>query len=219
MSFAEAEAKQTNDSKLKDLCLSLMKADSEEDVIDILTKAGYWNNTDVWRFYGDNENNFSTIGNQQSKPEAALVEKLVNSVDARLINECLIKGVDPEGPDAPQTIREAVSSFFENSENQRSDLAGLVREWADKKRTEVARGIAFFATGAKAKEGNPCSIKAACPDHQSSGSICVPLLPRSYRLERRPLPQFFLCRLSGARCRFHDMTIWDKCWFQNRRRT
>ncbi len=87
MSFAEAEAIQKSDSKLKVHCLSLMEADSEEDVIDILTKVGHWNNPNVWRFYGDNENNFSTIGNQQSKPEAALVEKLINSVDARLMNE------------------------------------------------------------------------------------------------------------------------------------
>jgi hypothetical protein len=27
--------------------------------------------------------------------EAALAEKLVNSVDARLINECLVRGINP----------------------------------------------------------------------------------------------------------------------------
>jgi hypothetical protein len=57
------------------LCFNLMKADSEDEVIKLLTEAGYWDNRTVWRFYGDYENNYNTIGNQQSKPDAALVEK------------------------------------------------------------------------------------------------------------------------------------------------
>lgn len=36
------------------------------------------------------------FGNQQSSPEAALVEKLVNSVDARLISACREARIDPE---------------------------------------------------------------------------------------------------------------------------
>ncbi len=51
------------------LCLALMKADSEDEVIDLLKKAGYWNDPAVWRFYGDYENNYNTIGNQQSRPD------------------------------------------------------------------------------------------------------------------------------------------------------
>ena len=45
------------------------------------------------------------------------MEKLVNSVDARLMNECLVLGIDPEGPSAPRTIREAVARFFEENPN------------------------------------------------------------------------------------------------------
>lgn len=91
------------------ICIDLMKAISEDQVIDILTNAGFWDNADAWRYYGGRASNFNTIGNQQSRPDAALVEKFVNSVDARLLNECLARGIDPEGPDAPQTIREAVT--------------------------------------------------------------------------------------------------------------
>ena len=76
----------------KDLCISLMEADSEADVIEILASCGYWEDSNVWRFYGDYENNYNVIGNQQSRPEAALIEKLVNSVDARLMNECIVRG-------------------------------------------------------------------------------------------------------------------------------
>ncbi|CAN5175488.1 hypothetical protein BH20ACI2_BH20ACI2_10940 [soil metagenome] len=78
--------------QIKQLCTSLMTTDSEDEVIRILTETGYWSNPDAWRFYGDNENNFSTIGNQQSRPDAALVEKLINCVDHRLLNECLVRG-------------------------------------------------------------------------------------------------------------------------------
>jgi hypothetical protein len=74
----------TGNDELRSLCLSLMRADTEEEVILLLEKAGYWGDPGSWRFYGDYENNYNTIGNQQSRPDAALVEKLVNSVDARL---------------------------------------------------------------------------------------------------------------------------------------
>src|SRR5258706_603717 len=76
-----------NNNQKKDLCLALMRADSEAEVVRILTEASYWGDKRVWRLYGDRENNFSTIGNQQNRPDAALVEKLINSVDARLMHE------------------------------------------------------------------------------------------------------------------------------------
>ena len=90
-----------NNNQKKELCLALMRADSETEIVRILTEAGYWNNKRVWRLYGDMENNFSTIGNQQNRPDAALVEKLINSVDARLMHECLSRGINPESPARP----------------------------------------------------------------------------------------------------------------------
>jgi len=64
-------ASDSMNENVKRLCMDLMRTDTEADVIGILEKAGYWNNPVVWRYYGDNENNFSTIGNQQSRPDAA----------------------------------------------------------------------------------------------------------------------------------------------------
>lgn len=130
-----------------------MRADTEEKVISLLEDEGYWNDDTVWRFFGDRDTNFNTIGNQQSRPDTALVEKLVNSVDACLMNECMVQGLDPESASAPQTVREAVAQFYEEHPN--NPTAGLVREWEDSKRTEVARGITLSATGAKPGEGNP----------------------------------------------------------------
>jgi hypothetical protein len=153
-------------AQIKCLCLSLMKADTEADVINILKEACYWDEHSVWRFYGGIENNYSTIGNQQARPDAALIEKLVNSVDARLMNECLIRGIDPEGPNAPQSIQDAVAAFFEEGKIK-SSRAGLIKEWGDKKRTEIARGITLTATGATAREGNPCFTISDCGEGQT----------------------------------------------------
>jgi hypothetical protein len=135
--------------RIKELCLALMRADTEGQVIRLLKEAGYWDDSSVWRFYGDYENNFNTIGNQQARPDAALVEKLINAVDAHLMSEALIRGIDPEGPDAPPTIRDAVALFFEKSGSSLSRVAGRIREWGDTKRTEVARGITLCSTGGK----------------------------------------------------------------------
>ncbi len=145
-----------NDAQAKKLCLSLIRADSEEDVIGLLKDAGLWDNRDVWRFYGDYENNYNTIGNQQSRPDAALVEKVVNAVDATLLNKCLERGMDPEGPDAPKNIRQAVAMFFDDIYSPDSPHAGQVKNWPDKKRTETARWLTLVATGAGARSGNPC---------------------------------------------------------------
>jgi len=143
-----------NNEEVKKLCLALMRADTEKEVVELLKRAELWDNVGAWRYYDDNENNFSTIGNQQARPDAALVEKLVNSEDARLTNECYIRGINPEGSTAPKSIREAVACFFE--EKKSSSLAGRVAEWADAKRTQVARGITLAATGFAPRDGNPC---------------------------------------------------------------
>src|SRR2546423_1407556 len=117
------------DSKeAKELCLALMHADTEEEVITLLRKAGFWDDPKVWRLYSDYENNYNNIGNQQSRPDAALVEKIVNSVDARLMSECLVRGINPESSQAPQSIREAVARFFDENTNPHSATAGLISE-------------------------------------------------------------------------------------------
>lgn len=156
-----------NNVQLMTLSLSLMKADSEAEVIELLKAASLWDDQKSWRFYGDYENNYNTIGNQQGKPDAALVEKLVNSVDARLMNECLVRGIDPEGPHAPKSIRDAVACFFDEELPADSPHAGQIKNWPSDKRTATARGITLTATGAGAKTGNPCFTISDCGEGQT----------------------------------------------------
>ena len=70
------------------LCEALIRADTEAEVEAVLSDAGYWDDIDVWSVFGANPANASVIGGQQEAPEAALVEKIVNSIDARLLDAC-----------------------------------------------------------------------------------------------------------------------------------
>lgn len=114
----------------KSLCLGLMRADSEQDVVEILRSVDLWDDDKAWRLFSDTENNYSSIGNQQADAVAALIEKIINSVDARLVNACRLAGCDPEGPDAPQSMRAAVARFFEGKQ-QPKDGDGRIADWPD----------------------------------------------------------------------------------------
>ena len=144
-----------NNDEIKDLCLRLMKADKEDDVVAILKERGYWDRPECWRYYGDKENNYSAAGNQADEAEAALVEKITNARDAILMNECAIRGIDPKSEVAPKGVKEAVAEFFE--EHPKGELAGQIKEWSKEKRREIAKNISVYITGHKpAKDLFPC---------------------------------------------------------------
>jgi len=143
-----------DNTTIKNLCMNLLQAEREDGVIELLKEVNLWDSPQTWRYYGDREMNWSSAGNQSSDSEFALVEKLINSIDAKLMNECLIRGIGLESKEAPQSITEAVARFFDD--NSKGRTAGLVREWTDNKRREVARGITLACTGNKPGEGYPC---------------------------------------------------------------
>jgi len=167
-----------DNEELKQMCLSLLQADTEEQVILILENKGFWGSPELWRYYGDREDNFSVIGNQQSRPEAALVEKVVNSVDAVLMNQSWLGGIPPESPSAPKNIYEAVALYF-FGDAKKSESLGHIAQWSSQKRTEVSRLITLAATGATASSGtsiNPCFIIADCGEGQTPNSMPSTLL-------------------------------------------
>lgn len=131
----------------QDLCLKLMRAESEAEVISLLRDAGYWDKPSAWRYYGDNELNWSQAGGQQSRADFAFNEKVVNSIDSVLTRMAIERGIDPSGPNAPATIRDAVARFVEASANTTlRTTAGRVEEWPQAFRREVAKNISVFAT-------------------------------------------------------------------------
>lgn len=126
----------------KEIALKLANCESESEVVDVLKNEGYWDDERYWRPFGDNENNYSTIGNQQSDSAAALVEKIVNSIDAILMKECLKLGVAPEASEAPKSISEALEKYFEIKKGRLEDLT-------PSERTEFAKSTVLAATGGK----------------------------------------------------------------------
>ncbi len=133
-----------NNEEIKNLCIQLATSETEKDVVNLLKRSHFWDDPTSWRFYGDKENNFATIGNQQTGADKALAEKIVNSVDAMLMKECLMKGIHPESPSAPSSIKEAQKMFYKISDGKLSNLETFSR-------TRLAQNILLVATGQKSR--------------------------------------------------------------------
>lgn len=114
----------------------LLSSDSQEDVVDALRHANVWEQAERWRWLGDAPNNKSIVHAQQSKPEAALAEKITNSIDAILIGFSRRHGINPRGPDAPSDMDAAVEQFLG------SDLEADPVAFADS-------SLILYATGAR----------------------------------------------------------------------
>lgn len=170
-----------------DLCLEIMQLDDEDDVIKALESAGYWDNVDCWRDFGDNENNFSTAGAQQSDATAAFVEKLINSIDARLMNAVQMADIDPKSRHAPQSVQEAVAKFLITG-----DRHGVIKNWTEKEKSEHAAKIAVVATGSKSSpsftivdkgEGQtPSNIPYTFMSLNSSNKLKIPFVQGKFNM-------------------------------------
>ena len=159
---------------VKGFALKLLHAETEDEVIEILRGAGYWDNHSMWRLYGDKEGNFAQIGNQQSYPEASLVEKVINSVDSRLMLHAALEGVDPKSPEAPVSVRDAVAMFFEGRRAKDSNEAGALISWGSQKRLEESRNITIAATGAKPTTGGPKMCLTICDQGEGQSPLRLP---------------------------------------------
>lgn len=130
----------------KDLCLQLLSATDEKEVEKIIKGDRVLSDDNNWKPYGGFHGNFNTIHNQQGDPIPALVEKPINSIDALLLKQCKIKGIDPQSAAAPKTICEAVETFYKV---KRGDFTELT----EGQRREIAESLQIIATGSKS---NPC---------------------------------------------------------------
>ena len=159
------------------LCMDLLNADTEQQVIHLLNQEGYWDDPDAWRPFSNREDNFSTIGNQSSSADGALVEKLVNSVDAVLMGECWSVGLRPNSPDAPRSIPEAVAQFFYGDRSKANTL-GHVSSWDRQRRREVSDRITLTATGTRQ---NPSFTVADNGEGQTPDSMPDTLLSLDHK--------------------------------------
>lgn len=153
---------------VKAMALGLLHADSEDEVVEILQSNGLWDNRALWRLYGDKEGNFAQAGNQQALPEAALVEKIVNCCDSRLMLECLKQKIDPVSAAAPSSVRDAVAMFFENRRAEGGQAGSLVN-WLAPTRTKESRFITIAATGGRPTQGRKAKRMCLTISDQAEG--------------------------------------------------
>src|SRR5262249_16807112 len=126
-----------------DLFLKFLKAETEEEVDEILQEAGFFeHDTANWHPLGDDDNNWSTVGNQNTNPTGALVEKLINCIDAMLIAACWRAGINPDSEHAPRTMADAARDFF-------GVRNGRLEAITPTERTTLADNIHIVATGSK----------------------------------------------------------------------
>lgn len=115
--------------KVRDLFIELYNASTETELDAVLSKYDWLNDSVNWRPYGQNESNYAVVENQQASPIPALVEKIVNCIDATLMRLCLELGIDPRSPDAPRSIEEAVARFIPLAKNW--DLPSFRKQQAE----------------------------------------------------------------------------------------
>lgn len=125
------------------LFYGLLKAETEDEIDRILQKEGLLcDHPSIWRPYGNMANNVFTIGNQQSTPAPAFVEKIVNSIDAVLMAESWKGGIDPESAQAPRTMADAAEKFF-------GIRRGRLENELPTNRTKLAGNIHVVVVGSK----------------------------------------------------------------------
>lgn len=116
------------EAQLKKLFEDLYSAENETAVDVVIGKYPDIFKQENWSPYGENENYFGVIENQQASPIPALVEKLTNSIDAVLMKKCYELKIDPKGADAPKSMEEAIAKFYPN---HNWDLRQLQRKQAE----------------------------------------------------------------------------------------
>ncbi|MBI2581044.1 hypothetical protein HYV85_04555 [Candidatus Woesearchaeota archaeon] len=166
----------------KELLLKFIKASDENEVEYILENDEYVKSLEWWPFNGT-ETNFSTINNQQTDAIAALAEKPINSIDAVLIKECKLRGINPESNDAPRTMSGAVEKFFSIADG---DISSLGRD----ERRKLASDIRIIAFGDKIRptlavvdfgEGqNPTDFKETLLSLHKKNKTRIPFVQGKY---------------------------------------
>lgn len=119
---------QLTNEQIKTFAIQLAMCESETAVIELLDTYGFWNDSSCWKYFGGVENNYSSIGNQQASSDAALVEKIINSIDAVIMGDLMSRGIDPKSEQAPQSIRDYLKIYRNIPEGKLSLLDHRTRQ-------------------------------------------------------------------------------------------
>ncbi len=149
----------------KGICLRLLSAESEGAVAEIIASTPEMRDAKNWRPLDGRETNFNITGNQASDGGKALTELMTNMVDAVLTKHALLKGINPKGKDAPQTMYEAVDVLIKKMRGGKLVNLGPSDPWL---KDFAQKNLVIGITGAKSKsEGLPCYTFADNGEGQS----------------------------------------------------
>ena len=127
---------------MEKLFWELFNSNSEEELDIVLGKNKIFNDPNNWKPYGGSFGNFGTFEGQQNHPVPALIEKITNSIDATLIKDCRLKGIDPKSTEAPKNMSAAVELFY-------GVKNGEIGELSQSERRRFAENIQLIAVGDK----------------------------------------------------------------------
>jgi hypothetical protein len=149
----------------RELAIKLMELEDERDIVRFLMAEGYWSDDSAWSPVGGTSNNYSTIGNQQSDAFAALTEKIINSVDAYLVEACELLGIDPSSAEAPSSMADAIKLFglkLDGNPNGLTVREAFERGVNSSELTNWARMICIVVTGPRGGDPGISVIDHAC---------------------------------------------------------
>ena len=121
----------------KELCLRILSAESEDAVSAIIDEVPELSDPANWHPVDGRETNFNVVTNQASTGSKALTELCTNMVDAMLLKHAHLDGIVPAGPDAPQSVTDAVRDLVRLKGARSGVLAEVddekyLREFAEK---------------------------------------------------------------------------------------
>lgn len=138
----------------KKICLTLMAAESEAEVDEILAGHPEFQDANNWKPIDGRETNFNVTSNQASDGGKALSELMTNMVDAVLMKHARLKRIDPKGSSAPVTMYEAVDQLVHKMHGGKLVNLDPKDPWL---KTFAQNNLAIGITGAKSKaKGLPC---------------------------------------------------------------
>jgi len=137
----------------KETCLKLLAAETEEEVAKLIDAVPELSDGENWRPLDGRDTNFNVTSNQASDGGKALTELMTNMVDAVLMKHAYCRDIDPNGPQAPKTMYEAVDRFIKNLRGGKLINLDSNDPWL---RDFALKNLVIGITGAKTKrEGLP----------------------------------------------------------------
>ena len=126
----------------------LLQAETEAEVHGVLGKADLLDDA-LWLPYGGVPNNSGSFLNQQASARGALVEKVVNSIDAMLMAKAYERGDLPVNGSTPTSMLGASERYFGIREGRLAEIT------AGERRTIARDAVQVVFSGNRASDGRP----------------------------------------------------------------